>query len=45
MPKEGKAKVLTEVEFKRLLMAARSGQFALRNVALLSADLSQGSRA
>ena len=45
MPKEGKAKVLTEVEFKRLLMAARSGQFALRNVALLYCSFGLGLRA
>ena len=45
MPKEGKAKVLNEVEFKRLLMAARSGQFARRNVALLYCSFGLGVRA
>ena len=45
MPKEGKAKVLNEAEFKRLLMAARSGQFALRNVALLYCSFGLGLRA
>ena len=45
MPKEGKAKVLTEAEFKRLLIVAKSGQFALRNIALLYCSFGLGLRA
>ncbi len=45
MAKEGKAKVLNESEFKRLLIVARSGQFALRNVALLYCSFGLGLRA
>ena len=45
MSKEGKAKVLSEVEFKRLLIVAKSGQFALRNTALLYCSFGLGLRA
>ncbi len=45
MSKEGKAKVLNEAEFKRLLIVAKSGQFALRNVALLYCSFGLGLRA
>lgn len=45
MPKEGKAKVLSEAEFKRLLIVARSGQFALRNAAMLYCSFGLGLRA
>lgn len=45
MPKEGKAKVLNEAEFKRLLIVARAGQLALRNVALLYCSFGLGLRA
>ena len=45
MPKEGKAKVLNESEFKRLLIVARSGQFALRNTAMLYCSFGLGLRA
>ena len=45
MSKEGKAKVLTEAEFKRLLLIAKSGQFALRNTALLYCSYGLGLRA
>ena len=45
MAKEGKAKVLNDSEFKRLLIVAKSGQFALRNVALLYCSFGLGLRA
>lgn len=45
MAKEGKAKVLNDSEFKRLLIMAKSGQFALRNVALLYCSFGLGLRA
>lgn len=45
MPKEGKAKVLNDAEFKRLLIVARSGQFASRNTALLYCSFGLGLRA
>ena len=45
MAKEGKAKVLNDSEFKRLLIVAKSGQFALRNVALLFCSFGLGLRA
>jgi integrase/recombinase XerD len=45
MAKEGKAKVLNEAEFKRLLLVARSGQFSHRNVALLYCSFGLGLRA
>lgn len=45
MAKEGKAKVLNDSEFKRLLIVAKSGQFALRNIALLYCSFGLGLRA
>lgn len=45
MAREGKAKVLNESEFKRLLIVARSGQFALRNAAILYCSFGLGLRA
>lgn len=45
MAKEGKAKVLSEVEFKRLLIIAKEGQFAVRNTALIYASFGLGLRA
>jgi integrase/recombinase XerD len=45
MSREGKAKVLNDAEFKRLLMVAKSGQFALRNTALLYCSFGLGLRA
>ncbi|MDP3561569.1 MAG: hypothetical protein Q8R83_05270 [Legionellaceae bacterium] len=44
-PKEGKAKVLSETEFKRLLILAGSGQFALRNAAMIYCSFGLGLRA
>ena len=35
MPRHGKAKVLSEAEFKRVLVVQQSTRHALRNVALL----------
>lgn len=45
MPREGKAKVLNEAEFKRLLIVARDGQFSIRNVALVYCSFGLGLRA
>lgn len=45
MAKEGQARVLSDAEFKRLLIVARSGQFALRNVALIYCSFGLGLRA
>ena len=45
MRKEGKAKVLTEQEFKRLLLIADNGQFATRNLALIYCSFGLGLRA
>lgn len=45
MAKEGKAKVLSEAEFKRLLIIAKEGPFALRNTALIYASFGLGLRA
>ena len=45
MAKEGKARVLTESEFKRLLIIARDGQFADRNVAMIYCSFGLGLRA
>jgi len=45
MSKEGKAKVLNEAEFKRLLIVAKYGQFALRNTAILYCSFGLGLRA
>lgn len=45
MPREGKARVLTETEFKRLLLVAKDGQFGVRNVALVYCSFGLGLRA
>ena len=45
MAKEGKARVLTEAEFKRLLIIAKHGQFGLRNVAIIYTSFGLGLRA
>ena len=45
MRKEGKAKVLTEQEFERLLLIAGNGQFATRNLALIYCSFGLGLRA
>lgn len=45
MAREGKAKVLTENEFKLLLLVAKEGKFALRNVALIYCSFGLGLRA
>lgn len=45
MPKEGKAKVLTEIEFKRVVAVQNSSKFAARNVALLYCSYGLGLRA
>ncbi|HHD4620724.1 TPA: site-specific integrase, partial [Legionella pneumophila] len=44
MPKEGKARVLSEAEFKRLLIVAKDGQFAIRNSALVYCSFGLGLR-
>lgn len=44
MAKKGKAKVLSEAEFKELLTVAKVGQFAARNVALLYCSFGLGLR-
>jgi len=44
MAKEGKARVLTESEFKRLLIMAKDSPFALRNVAILYCSFGLGLR-
>ena len=45
MSREGKAKVLNESEFKRLLLVAKYGQFELRNAAILYCSFGLGLRA
>ena len=45
MPREGKAKVLTEKEFKRLLKVVTAGSHAKRNIALLYVSFGLGLRA
>jgi len=45
MAKEGKARVLSENEFKRLLVIARDGQFPARNVAIIYCSFGLGLRA
>jgi len=45
MAKEGKARVLSESEFKRLLVIARNGQFSARNVAIVYCSFGLGLRA
>ena len=44
MPKEGKSRVLTEAEFKRLLVIAKDSTFALRNVAIVYCSFGLGLR-
>ncbi len=44
MTKEGQAKVLNDAEFKRVLLVARSGRFARRNVALIYCSFGLGLR-
>lgn len=44
MAKKGKAKILCEAEFKGILTAAKVGQFAARNVALLYCSFGLGMR-
>lgn len=45
MPKEGKARVLTSSEFKRLLVIAKNAQFPERNEALIYCSFALGLRA
>lgn len=45
MAKEGKARVLNENEFKRLLVMAKDSPFALRNVAIIYCSFGLGLRA
>ena len=45
MPKEGKARVLDENEFKRLLLVARDAQMSERNVAIIYCSFGLGLRA
>lgn len=44
MPKKGKAKVLCEMEFEQLLVAAKIGSYAIRNVALIYCSFGLGLR-
>lgn len=44
MSKEGKARVLTEAEFKRLLLIAKDGQMPLRNIAMIYCSFGLGLR-
>jgi integrase/recombinase XerD len=44
MAREGKAKVLNEAEFKRLLLVAKDGAFAQRNVAMIYCSFGLGLR-
>lgn len=43
--KEGKARVLNEAEFKRLLIIAKDSTFALRNIAIIFCSFGLGLRA
>lgn len=45
MAREGKAKVLTEAEFKLLLLVAKEGMFSTRNIALVYCSFGLGLRA
>lgn len=45
MAKEGKARVLSESEFKRLLIIAKDSPFAFRNVAIIYCSFGLGLRA
>lgn len=44
MPKEGKSRVLSEAEFKRLLIIAKEGTFGVRNVAIVYCSFGLGLR-
>jgi integrase/recombinase XerD len=44
MSREGQAKVLSEAEFKRVLLIAKEGQFGVRNIALLYCSFGLGLR-
>lgn len=44
MPKEGKSRVLSELEFKRLLIIAKEGTFGVRNVAIVYCSFGLGLR-
>ena len=44
MPKEGKSRVLSEAEFKRLLIIAKEGIFGVRNVAIVYCSFGLGLR-
>jgi len=44
MPKEGKSRVLSEAEFKRLLIIAKEGTFGPRNVAIVYCSFGLGLR-
>ncbi|STX81344.1 Phage_integrase [Legionella busanensis] len=44
MPREGKAKVLTDAEFKKLLAVAKDSSLAIRNIALIYCSLGLGLR-
>ena len=45
MPKEGKARVLTDAELKRLLIFAKEGTFGIRNLAMVFCSYGLGLRA
>lgn len=45
MAREGKAKVLSEAEFKLLLLVAKEGKFATRNLAIIYCSFGLGLRA
>ena len=45
MAKEGKARVLNEAEFKRLLSIAKDSPFAIRNTAIIFCSFGLGLRA
>ncbi len=45
MAREGKAKILSETEFKLLLLAAEEGRFSVRNIALVYCSFGLGLRA
>ena len=45
MPREGKARVLNESEFKRMLIVAKNGAMANRNVAMVYCSFGLGLRA
>lgn len=44
MPKEGKSRVLSESEFKRLLIIAKEGTFGVRNIAIVYCSFGLGLR-